>query len=149
LARQLKRRFATRASAAQLFALVEQPLLAPAYLNFLAAIAPLDGGEENDGWVRFEVDVTYRTVLKTRGVVTLATDPVTKTARLRHKGTLAEFEATFTIASQHVDLACLYDAKAPLVRWLIKLSLDRLLVQIAAAMDRFACETKVASATNR
>jgi hypothetical protein len=138
---ELTRCFAISSPKQRLFALACQPMLAPRYLNFLTGIAPLGETKEVGAWKRYHVDVSYRALLKTSGVVEHCSDEIAHSAHLRHDGTLACFDASFKIGEDHVDLTCTYQAKVPLVRWLIRFVLHRALGRVAHAMDRYAASS--------
>jgi hypothetical protein len=133
------RRFQTSASAQQLFALASQPLVAPAYLNFVTHVT--DSGKRGI-WALYEVSLAYR-FLRTRGQVAHRCDEARTTIFLHHDGLLAQFDASFEIAEGHVDLTCNYVSKAAIITWLVGKVLDRALSQAASAMDRYAATLPV------
>jgi hypothetical protein len=136
----LTRQFHVTAAPEQLFALVQRPLLAPDYLNFLTDIAQVPHNPMEANWLKFQVNVTYRHLFHHRDFVLLHIDKMARTARLRHNGRFAQFDAQFTISEQLVTLNCTYRTKVSLAKWLIASALDRVLCQVAMAMDRYACQ---------
>jgi hypothetical protein len=135
---QLVRRFPIASPPKSLLAVAQKPLLAPAYLNFLESIEATDTGNLSDGWAAYKVRISYRSIFRAYEVIEHHVDYDTQTARLRHNSPLACFDATYVVGDQHVDLSCSYEAKLPVVAWLISIGLDRMLAQIVAAMDRYA-----------
>ena len=124
--------------------LASRPLLAPAYLNFLETIEPGQGLTADSDWAPYTVRVAYRSILKTSGLVEHRVDKAARAAHLRHDGPLAQFEAIYRIIDHQVELNCAYTTKVPLVSWLVRTVLNRALVQIAAAMDRYAASRTAA-----
>jgi hypothetical protein len=118
------------------------PLLAPDYLNFLKRISVSEPAYRCQDWACYDVWVTYKSLLNATGVVEHRLDRATQTVFMRHDGPIAAFEAVFHVQAGLVELACTYSTKVPMISWLIGKSLDRLLSQVAFAMDRYAafCE---------
>ena len=134
----LRRTFPVQSAPSALFNLASLPLLAPKYLNFLARIA-LSGAEPRQaGWTCYDVVVTYRLWMTFCGVVHHHVDGDNQTVRVHHNGNVAAFDAVFQMHDGLVQLECVYRAKIPLVTSLVAVYLDRVLSQIALAMDRYA-----------
>lgn len=136
--KHLTRTFPIASKPQDLLDLANQPLLATAYLNFLTKICSSICPSRSDPWQSYDVWVQYRSIIKAHGVVEHCFEPSTQTIRLRHDGPFAQFEAAFVVHSNDVQLDCTYVAKLPLITWLIHKTLDRLLKQVAFAMDRYA-----------
>jgi hypothetical protein len=143
VSQSLTRTFPIASHPDALLRLAGQPLLASAYLNFLDTIAPVDARGESDGWKAYDVQVSYRSLLKASGRVEHLTEPHKGKSHLRHDGPLARFEAVFSINHGRVDLTCTYEAKAAMINWLVAKVLDRTLKQVAAAMDRYAATRSI------
>jgi hypothetical protein len=120
-----------------------QPLLAPAYLNFVTDIVAVSHKSHPSEPRPYLVNVRYRHLLKAQGLVTHVSDTVGYTVTLSHDGPLAQFDATFHLKSDHVMLTCRYRAKSALMTWLVGKVLARALDQVAAAMDRYAAALPV------
>lgn len=144
MARKLVRHFVIRAQPHQFLWLASQPHRAPHYLNFLTDIRPSEAKQcgkldfEKFDWRQYKVWVQYRHLLKAQGFVRIHVDGDSSTVHLNHDGNLAQFEAAFCVEPGLVTMTCHYEAKIPLVSWLISKVLDRALDQIAAAMDSYA-----------
>jgi hypothetical protein len=138
LSQSLKRHFPTASRQSDLLALASQPLLAPAYLNFVDRIDIVSSTGGALVWREFDVHVRYRSLLKTTGRVAHRVIDGASIVQLRHDGVLVSFEAQFSIFEGHVELDCVYTPKVAMMNWLVAVALDRTLVQIAGAMDRFA-----------
>jgi hypothetical protein len=141
---RLVRHFDMTAQPHQLLWLAGEPHLAPRYLNFLTDIrhlqaqVPMPAKPQGHNWRCFQVWVQYRNILKTEATVYLRVDPSLARVYLNHDGGLAQFDAAFQIDTGQVTLTCDYQAKVPLVSWLIAKVLDRALSRVAQAMDRYA-----------
>jgi hypothetical protein len=143
VSQSLSRTFPISSHPDALLRLAGQPLLAPAYLNFLDTIAPVTGRSESNGWNAFDVQVSYRSLLRASGRIEHLTEPHIGKSHLRHDGPLAQFEAVFTINHGRVDLTCTYEAKVAMINWLVARVLDRALQQVASAMDRYAAARSI------
>ncbi len=148
---QLRREFVVQSSQRALFKLACRPSLAPEYLNFLTKIEPfpsptskgaassasdLNGGAL--GLKAYQVWVNYRGLVRTTGIVRHGIAESASCAILHHDGPLVSFQATFQIDEGRVNLDCIYHAKVPFASWLIARVLDRALMQVSGAMDRYA-----------
>ncbi len=143
--RKLVRTFLINSEPKLLLRLAREPLLAPAYLNFLTAISRVDGDVNiSNGRERYLAHLTYRSLLQTSGVVEHWINTQNQHVYLSHDGPLAQFEARFSIAPGQVSLDCDYVVKTPLLAWLVASVLDRALTQVVTAMDRYAASWVIA-----
>lgn len=135
----LKRKFLIQSPPDILFALASTPLLAPQYLNFLKSISALPNHKVSDMWGAYRGEVSYRGILNLSPMIEHCVDQTRQIAKLRHFGDLAEFEAEFEIRNGEVVLTCQYQTKTAWISWFVGKALDRVLTQVAGAMDRYAC----------
>jgi hypothetical protein len=138
MVKSFTRIFPIKAAPSSLMELASLPLLGPHYLNFLQRIEKTDDQGSKHGWTSYKVWVVYKSILKTQGVVEHLAEGALQKVTLRHDGGIAMFVSTFQIEADEVQLTCTYDAKIPLVQWLVARVLDRALTQVASAMDRYA-----------
>jgi hypothetical protein len=138
MTKSLQRTFAITAPTAALMNVAEQPLIAPRYLNFLTSICRNTEVPCPEGHAAYEVGVSYRAILKAEAIVYHGVDRNQNLAFLSHDGPLAAFDAVFALKDGEVVLVCTYHAKVPLISMLVNKLVDRALVQVAGAMDRYA-----------
>jgi hypothetical protein len=143
VSQSLTRTFPIASHPDALLRLAGQPLLAPAYLNFLDSIVPVTDPSQSDGWNAYDVQISYRSLFRASGTIEHLTEPLKGKSHLRHDGPLARFEAVFSINHGRVDLTCKYEAKVAMINWLVARVLDRALQQVASAMDRYAAARSI------
>jgi hypothetical protein len=138
MTKSLQRTFATTAPEAALMSLAEQPLIAPRYLNFLSSICQNTEAPCPEGHAAYDVAVSYRSILKAEALVYHGVDLNQNMVFLSHDGPLAAFDAVFAVKDGEVVLVCTYQARVPLISMLVNKLVDRALMQVAGAMDRYA-----------